>query len=196
MRNYKIFVAICCLACIGLLQAKPVFAQSSITDTNAYIDRSPRIKEHSPTKATLLSLVPGLGQAYNKQYWKMPIIYAAMGTLTYLAVQNYNGYSRLRTEYGARMNNDTLKFNPTYKNYSTTSVYNLKDAYQSAFELDLIIGGAIYVINLLDACVYAHLFTFTISDDVSLQMMPSIQKGNFASKFPYETGVSFRLHFK
>lgn len=198
----KIFFLSSFILCFVLIKAQVIHAQQSgvlvVNDSTMQSDKSPRIKEHSPTKATLLSLVPGFGQAYNKQYWKMPVIYAAMGVVTYFAIDNYNGYTRLRKEYLARLDNQSLDFeNPRYKGYSTISIGNLMEAYQSNFELSLIIGGVIYVINLIDANVYAHLFSFNVNDDLALQMSPVFKPLSYCNtKFSYETGLSLRIKFK
>ena len=62
------------------------------------------IKEHSPSKAALYSAVlPGLGQVYNKKYWKLPLVYGAIGTGVYIVVWNQDYFSEFRDAYRIRL---------------------------------------------------------------------------------------------
>jgi hypothetical protein len=127
---------------------------------------------HSPTKATLLStFVPGAGQIYNKQAWKVPVIYVATAAVTYFAVYNYNKKEKFKKEYYNRIDS-TGTLLPDYVTYSDESIYNLYSAYKSNFQLSIIVGGLFYVANIVDAFVYGHLFSFDISDDLSMNVHP------------------------
>jgi hypothetical protein len=127
---------------------------------------------HSPTKATLLStFIPGAGQVYNRQAWKVPIIYVAAAAVTYFAVYNYNNKEKFKKEYYNRIDS-TGTLLPDYVTYSNESIYNLYNAYKDNFQLSLIIGGVFYVANIVDAFVYGHLFSFDISDDISMNLHP------------------------
>lgn len=130
------------------------------------------ISVHSPTRATLYSLLPGLGQIYNKQAWKVPIIYAAEGAVAYFAITNYKGAQRFKKEYKLRANGIEEGRNPDYENYPDQSVYNLYYAYQKNFELSIMAGSLVYILNLVDAMVYGHLFNYDISPNLSLNLTP------------------------
>lgn len=127
---------------------------------------------HSPTKATLYSLLPGLGQIYNKQVWKVPIIYAAEGAVMYFAITNYKGAQKFKTEYKLRANGIEEGRNPDYANYPDQSIYNLYYAYQKNFELSIMGGALVYIFNIVDAMVYGHLFDYDISPNLSLNLTP------------------------
>ena len=84
--------------------------------TNAQIDTISREqakekeKFHSPKTATLLALIPSAGQAYNRKYWKMPIVYATMGTCIYFAISNQQQFSRFKKAYMQRDNGEHDEF--------------------------------------------------------------------------------------
>ncbi|MDR1725705.1 MAG: DUF5683 domain-containing protein [Bacteroidales bacterium] len=146
---------------------------TSIFSTNIFAQKTNLLttKQHSPKRATIYStILPGLGQIYNKQVWKVPIIYGAGAVITYLAVTNYKGSHKYKTEYQVRMNGETT--NPDLINYTDDRVYALYNEYEQAFELSLIFGGVVYILNIIDALVYAHLFSFDISNNLSAHIQP------------------------
>ncbi|MCK9163550.1 MAG: DUF5683 domain-containing protein [Bacteroidales bacterium] len=148
---------------------------------------------HSPTRATLYSLLPGLGQIYNKQAWKVPIIYAAEGAVAYFAITNYKGAQKFKTEYKLRANGIEEGRNPDYENYPDQSILNIYYAYQKNFELSIMGGALVYVFNLVDAMVYAHLFDYDISPNLSLNLSPYCLPSIYSSP---TVGLSMRFNLK
>jgi hypothetical protein len=147
-----------------------VFPQinAQVTDTK---------KEHSPKRATIYSAVlPGLGQAYNQKYWKIPIVYAVFGTLYYFIHTNGKEYRQFRDAFNIVASGDTLNF-PT-NSYIIRYNANLdqlragRNYYRRNLELSYIITGALYILQIIDANVDAHLHDFDISDDLSLSIEP------------------------
>jgi hypothetical protein len=150
---------------------------------------------HSPSRATAYSaILPGLGQIYNKQAWKTTIIYGAEAVVTYFAITNYKGASRLKEEYLNKTNGRPVS--SSYTNYSAESLLNLHNAYEKNFELSLIIGGVVYLLNIVDALVYAHLFSFDISDNLSATISPIYIPSAFSSPSHSTFGVSFSFSIK
>lgn len=148
------------------------------------------IKVHSPHKATIYSaLVPGLGQIYNKKYWKLPIIYGATGIFIYAFDFNNDMYNKYRSGY-IRMKNGEISDFEGYKDAAT--LQRIKDTYQRNRDLNVIVLAAIYMLNIIDATVDAHLFNYDISDDVSLNVQPTIQK-DFANQSSIGVSLSFSL---
>ena len=143
-----------------------------------------RVKPHNPTKALLLSAVlPGAGQVYNHQAWKIPIIYAAIGGVAYYTYSNYAQMKLYKDEYLYRVANDDAVLDAELASTPTSNVYNLYQAYDKTFQLSVIISVAVYGINLLDAYVFGHLFDFEISDDLTLNLAPqwgALVGGNMA----------------
>lgn len=149
--------------------------------------------KHSPTKATLYSLLPGLGQIYNKQAWKVPIIYGAEGVVMYFAVTNYKGAQKFKKEYKLRANGIEEGRNPDYANYPDQSIYNLYYAYQKNFELSIMGGALVYIFNIVDAMVYGHLFDYDISPNLSLNLTPYCLPSIYSTP---TFGLSMRFNIK
>lgn len=131
---------------------------------------------HSPRKAALYSaILPGLGQAYNREYWKIPLIYAAMGTCTGFFIFNMDQYKQYRDAYRIRMagNPDIKdKFIVQYPNPQSLKV--LRDTYREWVDYSVLFFVLSYGLNIIDATVFAHLRTFDISNDLTLQVTPAI----------------------
>ncbi len=182
---FVFFSAILCLA--------PFICKSQVNNTDSIpIDKA----IHSPKKATIFSaILPGLGQAYNKKYWKIPIIYAGVGACTYFFISNNKEYKVLKSELQFRFLQDSLSLNPKYATYSNENLTSLKNYYQRNRELSLIVGILIYALNIIDASVDAHLFSFDVSDDLTLNIQP-YSNINFGQKnYSPSNGLAFIFKF-
>ena len=115
-----------------------------------------------------LSILPGAGQVYNHQAWKIPIIYGAFAGMGYLIYDNYSQMKMFKDEYLYRVNHDGATNLSGYDNYPTSSIYSLYNSYNQTYQLMVIITVGIYALNLIDAYVFGHLFEFQMSDDISL----------------------------
>jgi hypothetical protein len=129
---------------------------------------------HSSKKASIYSLVPGGGQFYNKKYWKIPIIYAGIGASLVAAKSNQDNYEIYLNAINNRSNPN---HSDAYDNYSDSQLATIKNYYRKNRDLSYIIAAGIYIINIIDASVDAHLNGFNISDDLSLQIAPVINTG-------------------
>lgn len=154
------------LVLILILLAHSTIAQKS-QDTLA--------KQHSPKlAATLSAVVPGLGQAYNKKYWKIPVIYAGMGTLAYLTYRNNRYYQDFKNAY-----KELSQTNPNgfYYMYNTTFTLSGLDAgknyYRRYRDMYAIFTVGVYFLNIIDATVDAYLFDFDVSDNLALKLQPT-----------------------
>lgn len=137
--------------------------------------QSSAYEEHSPDVALRWSILPGAGQIYNHQAWKVPIIYGAFAGVGYFIYDNYKAMRLFKDEYLYRVNHDDATQNPDYVNYPTSNIAELYNTYNRNFQLMVIIAVGIYGLNLLDAYVFGHLFNFTIDDDISLNFSPALQ---------------------
>ena len=160
----------------------PVVAPDTSTATSVVIKRkrsdSPTgdtaaVKIHSAKRATLYSMVlPGLGQAYNRKYWKIPVIYAGLGGLLYMGIQNSNEYRRWHEAYLYKVNKDTYPIdNELVDKYDATQLKSQSDYYRRNIELTYIFGSLLYILNMVDATVDAHLFNYDISDDLTFRFI-------------------------
>jgi len=130
----------------------------------------------SPKKAALLSLVPGVGQAYTKKYWKIPIIYSALLASGYYINDNNSKYVLYRDTYLNRMDgiNDDL-------NYTDSQLITLKDFYKRNREISIMLFSLSYILNIIDASVNAHLFEYEVSEDISFKIEPIMIQNNYYS---------------
>ncbi|MBS0028003.1 DUF5683 domain-containing protein [Chitinophaga sp. 22321] len=152
-----------------------VKANKSIFTDSAYI---PNAKlPHSPRKAALYSAVfPGLGQAYNREYWKMPLVYAAIGTCTYFFIDNMKTYKLFRDAYRLRVdgNPDTNDKDPITVRLDPESLKVYRDQYRQYVDYSVLFFILAYGLNIVDATVFAHLRNFDMSDDLSMRISPTL----------------------
>lgn len=128
---------------------------------------------HSPRKATWMSVaLPGLGQGYNKKYWKIPIIYAGFAVAGYYLNDNLKQIETYKDAFRAETDGDSGTINDT--GYNSTELESLIDQYKNWRDLSYIALGAIYILNIIDASVDAHLFYFEVSDDISMNIQPYV----------------------
>ena len=129
----------------------------------------------SPAKAAFYSaVIPGLGQIYNKSYWKVPLVYAAIGTPIYFYIQNSKEYDRYLTAYKRRQQGYTD--DEFYGNSSTGQPLLSTDGlrrgiqfYRRNKELSILIGIGMYALNVIEANVDAHLKQFNVDERLSLE---------------------------
>ena len=147
-----------------------------VIDSTLVIKKAP-INPLSPAKAAFYSAVlPGLGQAYNKKYWKIPIVYGALGTGIYFFINNNKEYNRYRDAYKSRLagfKND--EFYLDFQGNQLTSPRITDDGllraqkfYRQNKELSLLITAGIYALNIIDANVDAHLLQYNVDENLSL----------------------------
>ncbi|MFZ6052295.1 DUF5683 domain-containing protein [Halocola ammonii] len=162
--------------------------QADTTDVES-VDESDPFASHPPRKATIMSAVlPGLGQAYNKKYWKIPIVYAGIGTCVYFIVENGKSFRRYRDALIAVRDDDPNTVNTTQFNGSQLD--QLQNTYRRWLDLSYVSLAAVYILQIIDANVDAHFFHFDISDDISLNWSPDINLAPTGS-----TGISLNIQF-
>ena len=159
-------------------------------------DTSSVIFTHSAKKATWMSFaLPGLGQAYNKKYWKIPVIYGLLGTFGYFAQKNHKEYVFYRSAYKDRIDGLTFQ-DPNSTIYSELlSDEELKTEmkrWERNRSLNFIGLFLTYIANIVDASVDANLFYYDISDDLSLRFDPMlINTSSTTSAFGVKCRISF-----
>ncbi len=136
----------------------------------------------SVKKATTLACIcPGAGQIYNKSYWKVPFVIGGFATLAYCIDWNNRGFQRFKKAYSLladyEMHPEKYPDGPTdefHGRYSSTFLRNLRNNYRRNRDLCIILTGGMYVLQIIDAHVDAHLRDYDISDDLSLNIEPLI----------------------
>lgn len=144
---------------------------------------------HSAHKASIYSaLLPGSGQVYNKKYWKVPIVYAALGSTVYFAYDNNQQYQQYRDAYLLRKEGET----DTYINvYSDSQLITIMEYYERNRDLSYILSAVVYLLNIVDASVDAHLFDFDVSDNLSFRGVPQIT----TVELGYTPTLSLQMNF-
>ena len=141
-------------------------------------------KEKFPKKAAIYSaIIPGSGQIYTKKYWKVPIIYGGLIASGYFIKDNQDNYNMYKEAALTSIENN-------YENqldFTYSELITLKDHYRRNREISYFSFIGIYILNVVDASVNAHLFNYDVSDDISLNIRPYSTLIN--------TGVSFSLNF-
>jgi len=154
-------------------------------------------KAFRPAKiaATRSAILPGLGQIYNKKYWKLPIVYGALATAGFVFQYNHKNYQELRQaykgKYNARVYKDSTeyrKIKPNLLPLSEESIRFNRDQFRRNMDYSVLAFALLWGLNVLDAAVDAHLKSFDISPDLSLQ----IKAGH--SDMANTNGLSLVLH--
>lgn len=193
-------------------------AQTIIDSTGRPIDSNSKksaaidsvMNVHSPHKASVRSaILPGWGQIYNHSYWKLPIIYGALGTTAYIFQYNLKTYKELKNAYAIRYRASLPRYdsNSTYPGpYQDSTGYDaLKKVYQIAslnsirtnrddfrrnIDYSVLVFAIFWALNVIDASVDAHLKTFDVSPDLGLHF-----KAGY-SDLARTNGISVILTFK
>jgi hypothetical protein len=120
----------------------------------------------TPSRAAFYSaILPGLGQAYNKKYWKIPLVYAALGTGIYFYIDNTNEYNRYRDVYKRRLAGFT---DDEFQGISDEALIRAQRSLSRNREISLLVTVGIYALNIIDANVDAHLLQYNVDENLAL----------------------------
>ena len=188
------FILLLSLSTTTLAQKADTSLYTENTVNSAVLDTAKT--NHSPKLAGWLSTaLPGLGQAYNKKYWKVPVIYVAFGTITYFLIDNNTQYQKYREAYILRTDDDETN-DDIMPRYTVENLRVLKNKYWKKRDFDVILLAVVYVLNILDAVVDAHFYTYDISEDLSLHINPVVKPViGFGSSNSSMAGLSLSLSF-
>lgn len=145
------------------------------------------MQPHSPLKATIYAAVlPGSGQAYNKKYWKMPIVYAGLGTCVGFIIYNTDKYRYFKGQYIAQIDGDPS----TNPDVNASNLDAIQEQYRRWLDVSYMALFGVYIFQIIDANVDGHLFYYNIDKDLSLQMQPCLMPvGNI------KPGIGLTLKF-
>lgn len=181
---------------------------------DAAINYAGKIPATNVKKATTLSMIcPGAGQIYNGSYWKAPIVIGGFASMVYVVDWNNRGYQRFRTAYNLRVAYDNAlkeynaatdktgltKPSPTDEfrgRYNADYLKNLKNSYRRNRDLSIIITAGVYLLNVIDAHVDAHLKDYDISDNLSMDVAPhvgNVYTAQSGSVNTYGLGINIRF---
>jgi hypothetical protein len=166
-----------------------VFAQDKTTSPKTIKDslKSINIDPLTPAKAAFYSAVlPGLGQAYNKKYWKIPLVYGAIGTSLYFYIDSNSKYHDYRDAYKRRLEG----FNDDKFSYlDTNRLITAQKFYQRNRDLSALFVVGFYALNIIDANVDAALIQFNVNENLSVR--PTI----YPDVVTFKTNVGLTLNY-
>ncbi|HQS55849.1 MAG TPA: DUF5683 domain-containing protein [Sediminibacterium sp.] len=172
-------------------------AMSPVADSSQLYKKDSVVK-HNPRKATRRSaIIPGWGQAYNKEYWKIPLVYGAIAIPTVMFVYNNNWYKKTKFAYEAKYNfettgdtTDLAAIDPDLKNLSTTSLQSYRNSFRRDRDYSILFFLLAWGLNVVDATVFGHLKDFDVSNNLSMNLKPQF---NPSTKSP---GLMVTFHPK
>ena len=131
-------------------------------------------KKHSAKRAVFFSaILPGLGQAYNKKYWKIPIVYAGFAGLSYAVYYTATNFKNARDAYRLQADGDPSTVGSFQGTTNEATLKEYRDYHKRNLTISGFCLGLWYCINLIDAAVDAHLFDFNMSDKLTMHVQPS-----------------------
>ena len=147
-------------------------SKPQVTDTSKIVDK----KKFDPRIATRRSaIIPGWGQIYNKKYWKLPLIYGALGTTAGVFFYNVKNYKLLRLAFIYKSDtipaNDVL-IDPKYQKYSAGALRSYRGAFRQNVDYSVLFFLVFWGLNVVDATVDGHLKQFDVNENLSLEIKP------------------------
>lgn len=166
-----------------------IFAQEKSQITSKDSLKSETIDPLRPAKAAFYSaILPGLGQIYNKKYWKVPLVYGAIGTSTYLYLDNQKSYNIYRDEYKDRL--EGIKSDSQFlANLSESQLISAQKIYQRNRDLSALFIAGFYILNIIDANIDAALSQFNV--DERLAFKPAVIKNDITLKNDFGFAVNY-----
>jgi hypothetical protein len=164
------FLLLCCLSAASAIQ--PLKGQDNPVPAATEYARRDSAQIRNPKTATILALcLPGAGQVYNRKYWKLPLVYAAIGTSTGFLIYNRAEVRQINRELSYRFVNNGAPDNQKYIAYSSTgSLIQLRNQYKNYRDFSILALTAAYGLQVIDAVVDAHLSGFDMNQPLSLNL--------------------------
>jgi hypothetical protein len=177
MKNRFHLIVLFFVLSLQFCKAQNELQVTDVTVANDTIKKT-KINPLAPAKAAFYSaILPGLGQAYNKKYWKIPIVYGAIGTSIYSYVWNNKKYHLYRDAYKSRLKGlQTDEFVGIYDNQRLISAQKF---HQRNRDLSMLVACGFYILNIVDANIDAHLMQFNVNENLSIT--PELQENEFNS---------------
>ncbi|MBW1653810.1 DUF5683 domain-containing protein [Flavobacterium quisquiliarum] len=166
-----------------------IFAQEKTKTISNNSIKSESIDPLRPAEAAFYSAVlPGLGQIYNKKYWKLPLVYGAIGTSAYLYVDNKKKYNLYRDEYKSRLEG-TKSNSESLSGLTESQLITIQKGYQRNRDLSALFMVGFYILNIIDANVDAALSQFNV--DENLAFKPAVIKNEITLKSDFGLALNY-----
>lgn len=158
---------------------------------NEKFDTINYLNTKSPIRASLYSaILPGMGQVYNKKYWKVPIVWGLLGTGVGFVLNYDKQYKEFRGYYLDKLYGNEIE-NPTINNMSARQLATIQDDRKRTRDYAIALTALVYILNILDATVDAHLYGMDKDPDLSLQ--PTMLQNPTNMQFAMGFGVSYKF---
>lgn len=145
----------------------------TLTLDNLGIESFTTVSKVDPKKAAMLAAVfPGLGKIYNKQHWKLPIVYGGFILFGHYLKFNNDFFHSFRNAYIAETDNDPNTINP-YPQFGESSLQRNAEQFRRNRDLVMISMAIFYLVNIVETHVSAHLREFEVNDDLAFKIQPS-----------------------
>ena len=173
-----------------------------ISNTNYFAQLNDSIdKDNFTYRSTIMSsIIPGIGQIHNNKikpinihnrlWWKLPVIYGGLGTATYFMNFNHQEYRSIKDE---RLSRQTGNSRVNYINYSSDQLRSIQNDFRRLRDFSIISFLGVYLLQIIDANVEAHLFLFDISDNLSFKFKPRTQNNGISNYLIPQFSLNFKL---
>ncbi len=166
---------------------------STFLTTEEEVEFFQEVSTLDPNKSAIYSaILPGLGQIYNGQYWKVPIIYGAFLGLVHGIRYNHELYNDFTNALRAEQDGDPNTINRFGTNISVDALTRNRERVRRDRDFLIILSIAAYMINIIEAHVAAHLHEFQVNDNLSMNLEPKIQSTPLVSR---SLGLSLTFNF-
>jgi hypothetical protein len=157
--------------------------------------KSTEEKKHSPHKASIYSaILPGLGQAYNKKYWKIPIVYAGLGVTGYFLLNNRQKVRELQQALNVLYDNDPNTVpEAKYSKVDREVLQAQRNIARTNRDYSIIAFSGVYLINIVDAAIDAHFFQFNIDKPLAMQRKKNWNLHSSSQFNQHQIGLSIRF---
>ena len=177
------FIQLLLILCLSMkfANAQNIAKPIAVTDSTKKTDTTQKKERSIAAKAALRSaILPGLGQVYNKKYWKVPIVYGLIAIPVSTFQYNSSWYKKTRFAYTVRATKDSANFAkiaPELQPISTSSLRLYRNQFRKNMDFSVLGFLVMWGLNVVDATVDGHLRKFDISDELSLGIKPSFTPG-------------------
>lgn len=193
---WKCMMLMCACCLLSTVKAQePVRTDTLIIESQDTVLMTSYATRFNPRKALLFAaVVPGLGQVYNKKYWKLPLVYGGFGAIAWNIGRFHDFYTLYKDQLYFNLQNglsDPADENPD-SGITTRQLRSIVDKARRERDFWIIMVGAMYLLQMIDAHVDAHLKEFDVNPNLRVSIQPTIEKNALLGR---QTGISMTLKF-
>lgn len=153
-----------------------------------------------PAKAAFYAAVlPGMGQVYNKDYWKVPLVYGALGSSIYAVGWNSQRSERFRTAYKERLAGRIDEFTVEVEGspgefrevFSDEALIRGQNQFRRTRDLMILVSAGVYILQIIEANVDAHLSQYNVDDDLTFQ--PDMYFDDFQNTMNFGAKLTYKF---